>query len=89
MDIAKNIFMGKIDIILGVGGWTEWLMVSEHEDLFLKLKLKGMSVAVCPNVYFEHKQVNDRIRFQRKYSFQYFHRLLKEKWSLDEIIHVF
>ncbi|KII63952.1 Beta-1,4 N-acetylgalactosaminyltransferase 1 [Thelohanellus kitauei] len=88
VDIAKNFFVGKLNLVLEVGGWTRYLMVAEHEDLFIKLKLKNIPVAVCPSVTIDHKQVNDRIRLQRKYSYIYFHKLLKEKWKLDEIKHL-
>uniref|UniRef100_A0A6B2FWU6 Beta-1,4 N-acetylgalactosaminyltransferase 1 (Trinotate prediction) n=1 Tax=Myxobolus squamalis TaxID=59785 RepID=A0A6B2FWU6_MYXSQ len=88
VDIAKNFFVARLEDVLQVGGWNKRLVVAEHEDLFIKLKLNGKSVVICPEVHISHRQENDRIRTQRKYSFKGYKKILKDFWKIDQMIFV-
>ena len=49
-EITPNIFMAKTADVLKVGCWSEELKISEHKDLFLRLKAAGKKVVSCPKV---------------------------------------
>ena len=48
-DLTSNSFIARIKDVLEVGGWSQELKVSEHQDLFLRLKAGGKKVVWCPS----------------------------------------
>ena len=56
-DLTSNSFIARTRDVLEVGGWSQELKVSEHQDLFLRLKAAGKKVVWCPT--FEVNNVHE------------------------------
>ena len=53
-DLAINTFLARTEDIVQVGGWSKELKISEHVDIFLRLKAAGKKVANCNDFHFDH-----------------------------------
>lgn len=59
-DLVNNFFISRTAGIRELGGWDDKLKVGEHEDFFLRAKLKGLRTAFLPGFIIKHYPVSDR-----------------------------
>ena len=53
-DLTVMVVLARTNDILEVGGWSKELKISEHVDIFLRLKAAGKKVAICSSFQFQH-----------------------------------
>ena len=97
-DITPNVFLARTEDILEVGGWSEELLVTEHKDIFLKLKAAKKKVVSCPKIEVynalggtskETPGVNHSNYSKIRYDGARLHRMAKimgNFWNLDKVI---
>ena len=63
-DLNLNLFMARTKEVLATGGWNPELKVLEHKDIYIKMKMAGLKLAVCPLVKFDHLPPGDNSEMQ-------------------------
>ncbi|KII72974.1 Beta-1,4 N-acetylgalactosaminyltransferase 2 [Thelohanellus kitauei] len=64
-DIMKNFFVARKDEVLKLGGWSNELLVLEHEDFFIRMLQQDAKSIFCTDIKIGHNQVYDGVRTQR------------------------
>ena len=70
VDYVLNLFLGRTEQILKVGGWDENLPVGEHRDFLLRLRKAGYKLAYCTDVVFRHRPRNLMLNFHTMRTFE-------------------
>jgi hypothetical protein len=56
------LFLSRTELFQNKIKWDESLKLGEHEDFFLRAKQMGIRVLTCPDVSFQHHQVEHWLR---------------------------
>jgi GT2 family glycosyltransferase len=60
-DLTPQFFLARTDVFREIGGWFAPLKSEDHEELFLRLKDRGLRVLHRPDVCIEHWQANPEV----------------------------
>jgi GT2 family glycosyltransferase len=67
-DTTTNAFMAKTADVLEAGCWSRELKVTEHKDLFLRLKAGGKKVVYCPGFTIFNRRPKAKISKETGYT---------------------
>ena len=94
-DLTDNMFLAKTKDILEVGGWSSELKVSEHKDIFLRLKAAGKKVVYCGDFQILNKRVEENSElnskdytYKRRTRFKEMRLLFKNRWNINRVLGV-
>ena len=60
-DLTPQFFLAQTEVIRSIGGWFAPLKSEDNEELFLRLKDRGLRVLHRPDVCIEHWQTNPEV----------------------------
>ncbi|KAF0987114.1 hypothetical protein HZS_2331 [Henneguya salminicola] len=90
VDITKNFYIARTNVILQNGGWNNDLQYMEHEDFFLRLAYTKKKVVWCGDIRISHCQKPDDLRRKRESHAVYdqekwisFHNFTNYDWITD------